>query len=134
MTLLSKEILVVALGGAFGSVARLLLSRTVQLLIPYAELPWGIIAVNILGCFIIGFLYVFFHTHWLSNTLWRTGLIVGVLGGFTTFSSFTLDTVVFLQKTEYFAAASNIFLSVTLCLLATLVGIWTASLFILEKI
>ena len=113
MSILNREILVVALGGSLGSVARLLLSRTVQLLIPYAELPWGIIAVNILGCFIIGILYVFFHYHFLSSTLWRTGLIIGVLGGFTTFSSFTLDTVVFLQKSAYFLAISNVFLSET---------------------
>src|SRR3990167_6177928 len=101
MGVLSKEIIVVAAGGAIGSVARLLLSRTVQMLLPYENLPWGIICVNVLGC-----------------------LIIGVLGGFTTFSSFSLDTIVFLQKGAMFAAFSNVMISLVYCFSATILGVW----------
>lgn len=130
MNLLSKEIFVVALGGSVGSVARLLLSRWVQIIIPFEQLPWGIIAVNIIGCFFIGLVYGVFELKLLLNPLWRTGLVIGILGGFTTFSSFAIDTVVFLQKGAYMTAISNIFLSVVLCLFATLVGMWTIMMFI----
>lgn len=124
MNLLSKEMLVVAIGGATGSVARLLLSRFVQILMPYEGLPWGIITVNILGCFLIGVLYAVFKLNFLLGPLWRVGLIVGVLGGFTTFSSFSLDTIHFLLRGEFFSAISNIFISLTFCLLATALGAW----------
>lgn len=130
MNFLLKEIIAVAIGGAFGSVARLLLSRWVQLIIPFEQLPWGIIAVNIIGCFFIGVLYGIFELKLLLNPVWRAGLVIGILGGFTTFSSFAIDTVVFLQKGAYFTAISNIFLSVVLCLFATLVGMWTIMMFI----
>jgi len=130
MNLLSKEITVVALGGAFGSVARLLLSRFVQLLIPYESLPWGIITVNILGCFLIGILYGLFEFRMIMSPLWRAGLMIGILGGFTTFSSFTLDTFHFLLRGEFFSAISNVFISVVICLFATAIGAWSVSVFI----
>lgn len=126
MNLLSKEILVVAIGGALGSVARLLLSRWIQMLLPHENLPWGIIFVNVVGCFFIGVLYVYFQHHLLFNTLWRAGLIIGVLGGFTTFSSFSLDTIVLLQKGAVFLACSNVAISIVYCLSATMIGMWVA--------
>jgi fluoride exporter len=116
--------IVVAVGGAFGSVARLLLSRCIQFVVPYEGLPWGIITVNIVGCFLIGILYAVFQHHLLLSPLWRVGLIVGVLGGFTTFSSFSLDTFHFLLQGEFFSAISNVFISVAFCLLATALGVW----------
>lgn len=130
MNLLSKEILVVAIGGSIGSVARLLLSRLMQILIPFQALPWGIITVNILGCFLIGILYGFFEFKFLINPLWRAGLMIGILGGFTTFSSFSLDTFHFLLRGEFFSAFSNIFISVAFCLLATTLGAWCVTVFV----
>lgn len=130
MNLLSKEILVVAIGGAFGSVARLLLSRFVQILMPFEGLPWGIIVVNIVGCFAIGIVYGFFELKMLMNPLWRVGLIVGILGGFTTFSSFSLDTFHFLLRGEIFSALLNVLISVGICLLATVFGAWCVTAFV----
>lgn len=129
MNLLLMEILVVAFGGAFGSVARLLLSRSIQQLIPYEQLPWGIITVNIVGCFLIGVLYGLFDLKLLLNPLWRAGLMIGILGGFTTFSSFSLDTIVFLQRGEALLAFSNIAISVLYCLMATAFGFWVVGIF-----
>ncbi|MDP1574124.1 MAG: fluoride efflux transporter CrcB [Coxiellaceae bacterium] len=130
MNILYKEMSVVAAGGAIGSVARLLLSRGVQAFFPYAELPLGIIVCNISGCFLIGVLYGIFELTLLVNPIWRAGLVIGILGGFTTFSSFSIDTVVFLQKGAYHAALMNIFISVMVCLLATLLGIYASVIFI----
>src|SRR3990167_1439811 len=126
MTLFSKEMIVVAMGGAFGSMCRFLLSRWVQVLLPYENLPLGIICVNVMGCFFIGALYSLFQFHFFESPVWRVGLIVGVLGGFTTFSSFSLDTVVLLQKGLMFAAFSNVMISLVYCLSATILGIWIA--------
>ncbi|OGT45064.1 MAG: hypothetical protein A3E82_00920 [Gammaproteobacteria bacterium RIFCSPHIGHO2_12_FULL_38_11] len=122
MSMFTKEVTAVALGGAFGSVMRLLLSRWIEMIIPYAALPWGIIAVNIVGCFFIGVVYGVVELKLLLNPLWRSGLIIGVLGGFTTFSSFSVDTFAFLQKGELSLAIFNIVISVIVCLLATFLG------------
>lgn len=124
MNLLSKEILVVAFGGALGSVCRFLLSRWVQILIPYENLPWGIIVVNILGCFSIGILYSLFSYHPMISPLWRVGLMIGILGGFTTFSSFTLDTIHLLEKGSALFALLNVLISLVVCLFATEFGVW----------
>ena len=129
MNILWFEILVVAIGGAFGSVARLLLSRTIQQLMPYEQLPWGIITVNVLGCFLIGVLYGLFELKLFLNPLWRAGLIIGVLGGFTTFSSFSLDTIVLLQRGAVLLAFSNVAVSVMYCLMATVIGFWVVGMF-----
>ena len=130
MNLLSKELLVVALGGAFGSVVRLLLSRWVQAFVPYENFPFGILLVNVLGCFVIGILYVLFEHHELTGALWRVGLFVGLLGGFTTFSTFSLDSILLLKEGAYFSGIANILASLAFCLLGTVAGIWSASVFL----
>lgn len=131
--LLFKEISVVAIGGALGSVARLLLARGIQIFLPFEALPWGIITTNIVGCFCIGALYALFQAHYILNPLWRVGLVIGILGGFTTFSSFSLDTMVFLYKGNFHAAMMNVFISITCCLLATAVGMYVVNLFVAVK-
>lgn len=130
MTIFSKEMMAVAVGGAFGSVCRFLLSRWIQIILPYESLPWGIIFVNVIGCFFIGVLYSLFQYHFFENPVWRAGLIIGVLGGFTTFSSFSIDTVVMLQKGLLFTAFSNVAISLMYCLSATILGVWIARAFV----
>lgn len=130
MNLLSKEILVVAVGGAFGSLCRFLLSRWVQVIVPYANLPWGIIIVNILGCFCIGVLFAIFSHHAIENPLWRAGLIIGILGGFTTFSSFSLDTISLLMRGSVALALSNVLISIVVCLSATAFGVWLTKMIV----
>lgn len=124
MDIFWMEVGVVALGGAMGSVARLLLSRLVQQWVPYEQLPWGIIAVNVLGCFLIGVLYGVFDLKLLVNPVWRAGLVIGILGGFTTFSSFSLDTFAFFQKGLPLLALSNVLISFLCCVGATAVGFY----------
>ncbi len=122
MAILTEEVTVVALGGAIGSVIRFMLSRFVQMLIPYPALPWGIIVVNLLGCFAFGVLYSLFELNLIMHPLWRAGLLIGVLGGFTTFSSFSFDTFHLIHKGEIFYASLNVCISVFGCLAATWVG------------
>lgn len=131
MSLLSlEEVGVIAVGGAIGSVSRFGLSSVIQRLFPYPDLPWGIIFCNVLGSFLIGVLFRLFEAHYIVNPLWRTGLVIGLLGGFTTFSSFSLDSIYLLQTGAYFAAMSNIVISVIGCLMATLFGIWCVTVFV----
>lgn len=130
MNLLPKEIIVVAIGGAFGSVCRFLLSRFVQIIIPFQQLPWGIIFVNILGCFCIGILFALFSHQLLLNPLWRAGLVIGILGGFTTFSSFSLDTIHLLMRGSVMLALSNVLISLVACLSATALGVWITKIVI----
>jgi CrcB protein len=113
----ASSLLFIACGGAIGSVARALAGAW----IPVGKLPWATLLVNIAGSFAIGWLMAKFP---LSDENIRVHhfAIVGVCGGFTTFSSFSWQTVEQMQKGQWGAAAANVFLSVTLCLLATWSG------------
>lgn len=112
--------LLIALGGAVGSVLRYLVGRAVQGASATA-FPIGTMVVNISGCFLIGILIRQFMNMQLSNDL-RALLIVGFCGGFTTFSTFSAETLTLIEGGEYARAGLYVLLSVTLCLLATLTG------------
>jgi fluoride exporter len=124
-----KLYLAIMAGGALGSAGRYVL--TVWLTARLGEVfPWGTLAVNMLGSFAIGFLAALMvpvGPLGASETL-RVFLLVGVLGGFTTFSSFSLQTVLLLQSGQWLAAAGNIALSVLGCLLATILGLAAAQI------
>jgi CrcB protein len=112
--------LLIALGGAAGSVLRYLLGGAVQRSTG-SGFPIGTMVVNISGCFLIGILVRQFLNMQLSNDL-RALLIVGFCGGFTTFSTFSAETLALIEGGEYSRATGYVFLSVILCLLATLTG------------
>ncbi len=84
--------------------------------------PWGTILVNITGCFVIGFVATVTATEgrFIVSTLTRQFLMVGILGGYTTFSSFSYQTLQLAMDNEWQAAGANVLLSVVLCLL----GVW----------
>ena len=112
----------VAIGGAIGSVARYWLALW---MIPLSrDLPWGTITINIVGSFVISF----FGTLTLEQgrypvpELWRIAFMVGICGGFTTFSSFSLQTLELLRAGASGRALANIGLSVILCLAAATLG------------
>jgi CrcB protein len=106
-------ILSVAVGGAVGSVARHLLSARIVAWFG-SGFPWGIFAVNIVGGLMMGLLVELMALRWSVSVEWRAFLTVGVLGGFTTFSSFSLDTVFLLQRGDYALAALYVVGSVAL--------------------
>jgi CrcB protein len=126
--ILFEEILAVLIFGAVGAFLRLVASRWVSELMP-RYFPWGILTVNIIGSFVMGLLTgLLLHKTGISP-FWRAGLFIGLLGGFTTFSSFSLDTVTLFQAGETVRAAANIFVTLLGCLGATLVGLLLAKAF-----
>ena len=116
-----NTILAVGAGGAVGSVLRYLMTVAIHR-VAGASFPVGTVVVNVLGSFAIGLLYV-----WLvergGNPAMRALLMVGLLGGFTTFSSFSLETVSLMMHASYGRAALNVLLSVGLCVGGTMLGI-----------
>lgn len=108
-----KSILIVGIGGFFGSVSRFLVNRYFQLH-TLSNFPWGTFTVNILGSFIIGLVFGLSERSNLISPEWRLFLAVGFCGGFTTFSSLANDAFILLQGREllYFSiyTAGNFFL------------------------
>lgn len=115
-------ILLVAVGGAVGSVARYLMASGIQSSTGWS-FPIGTVLVNILGCFLIGILYVLLVARPDPRQDLRALLMVGVMGGFTTFSSFSLETVTMAMNGNYTGATLNVVLSVAACLAGTVLGI-----------
>lgn len=120
-----RTYLAVAIGGALGSVGRLWLGNLGATLM-YGTFPWGILMVNLIGSFVIGF---FGEATGSSGMLkigadTRSFVMVGICGGFTTFSSFSLGTLSLLQMGELVLPMANIVSSVAGCLLATAAGVW----------
>lgn len=88
--------------------------------------PWGTLAVNVLGCLLVGFLAAKFASTWNLREEFRLGIIVGFLGGFTTFSAFGKETFSLAAGHQAGLAAANIALSVCLGLAAVWAGAWLA--------
>jgi CrcB protein len=114
----------VAVGGAIGSVARFWMAGAVARLTGPA-FPWGTILINILGSCLIGWLAGITVYGRMQNTdSLRAFTMAGICGGFTTFSSFSLQTLELLREGQPLAAAANAIGSVLLCLAATAMGFW----------
>src|SRR2546430_3477590 len=118
--------LLIAVGGAAGALLRYLIGGAVQRM-SAGGFPIGTMFVNVSGCFLIGILLRQFLNMQLSPEL-RAFLIVGFCGGFTTFSTFSAETLGLIEGGEYGRAAGYVVLSVTLCLAATLAGMTTMRL------
>lgn len=116
--------LYVAAGGALGSIARYWMATAVDGRLQ-SVFPWGTLAVNVLGSFIIGILAAMAEggTRWGLSDEGRLLLMVGICGGFTTFSSFSLQTLGLIREGLLLRAGGNIALSALLCLLATWAGL-----------
>jgi fluoride exporter len=121
-----KGILLVALGGALGSVARYKISGWVLHHTIDWRFPAGTFAVNVTGCLVAGILAGFAERQELFSPEARLLLFTGVLGGFTTFSAFGLETMYLLRRGEVLIAGSNIVLSILAGLLALWLG-WGVS-------
>jgi CrcB protein len=112
-------------GGGLGSILRYILSGVIVRHVG-ETFPWGTLLVNVSGSFAIGFFATYTGTEgrWLVSPSFRTFFMIGVCGGYTTFSAFSLQTLAQLQDGEWFRAGANIVLSVLLCLL----GVWLGHL------
>ena len=117
-----KSILLVALGGALGSVARFKMSTWLFDHAANWHFPIGTFVVNVLGCLVIGVLAGLAVKDGFFSSEARVFLFTGILGGFTTFSAFELETFQLLRRGEFLVAGSNVVLSIVLGLIALWIG------------
>ena len=115
-------ILLVGTGGFFGAVMRYLVSGWAQEIFSGVSFPYGTLTVNIIGCLLIGLLAGLSENRNLLGPETRALLLIGVLGGFPTFSAFSYETVELLKAGNSLAAFSNVGLQVCLGLAAVWVG------------
>jgi CrcB protein len=116
-----KMILAVGLGSFLGGISRYLITLLIQNKF-LSTFPYGTLFVNISGCFLIGVVYALSDKGNVSP-VWRLFLATGVMGGYTTFSSFSNETVSMLRDAEYLPAFSYVAFSILLGLTATFAGI-----------
>jgi CrcB protein len=102
------KVLLVGIGGFIGSVLRYLLSGYVQTLLKSFEFPYGTLAVNVIGCFVIGALSQLVDDHGAFSPGTRALMFVGILGGFTTYSTFGNETLNLLRDNEQLLAITNV--------------------------
>jgi len=117
-----KTLLFIAFGGAFGAVMRYGASLGV-----YAVLgrgfPWGTLFVNVVGSLLMGVLSILMLERYNIGPEWRAAVLVGMLGSFTTFSTFSIETLNLLEQGDMLRAASNMFFSLSVCLIAVWFGV-----------
>jgi CrcB protein len=119
------NILFVALGGAIGSILRYL-TATYSSKFFGTNFPYGTLIVNVAGAFIVMFFMTLYIEKFSMDPIWRLFIVVGFLGGLTTFSSFSYETITFFQTGEYWKGLSNILLNNVLTIVAGIAGLYLA--------
>lgn len=122
---MSRMWIIVGVGGALGSIARYLSAAAVTRWLPSA-FPWGTFGVNVVGSLAIGLVIGLSQRHGWSDP-WRIFLATGFCGGFTTFSSFSLENVQLMRQGDYGVFAAYASASLVLCLLATAAGLFLSN-------
>ncbi len=117
-----QQLLFIAGGGALGAVLRFVMSSNIYRVFG-RDFPYGTLTVNVLGSFFIGLFFILIVERGVLSAEWRSIIMFGFLGAFTTFSTFSMETLSLLEAGELSRAALNIFLSVGLCLGATWLGL-----------
>ncbi|HSU82647.1 MAG TPA: fluoride efflux transporter CrcB [Thermoanaerobaculia bacterium] len=112
----------ICLGGAAGTGARYLLSGWL-LRAAGPGFPWGTLAVNVIGSFLLGLIMQVSLTTGLISPALRLALTTGVMGGFTTYSTFNYETLQYLQQNEWLAAFTNVAVTLLVCLAAGALGL-----------
>ncbi len=114
--------ILVFIGGGIGAAARYWMQGLIYGRI-HSGFPFGTLAVNVLGCFLIGILMTAMEERFLVHPSLRIFLTIGILGGFTTFSSFSFETIQLFRDGELLFALANILVSIILCLTGTWLGV-----------
>jgi len=117
-----KALIFIAIGGAVGAVLRYGASLSVYSLLGRG-FPYGTLFVNVSGSLLMGLLSVMMLERFDIGPEWRAAVLVGVLGSFTTFSTFSIETLNLLEQGDLIRAMSNIVLSVLVCLVAVWFGV-----------
>ena len=120
--------LVIGTGGALGAMLRFFAHTRISALTG-PGFPWGTLLINISGSFLLGALVVILNARGPAVDLLRSGLCIGLLGGFTTFSAFSVETLTLLEAEQWQRALVNIVSSVLLCLLGAAAGVAAARQF-----
>lgn len=123
-----KYLLWIAVAGAAGSVARFLVAGWAQHAAG-GRFPWGTLAVNLIGCFLFGLIFALIEDRAAISERVRHIVLVGFLGAFTTFSTFSFETVTFLREQQWWLAAGNILAQNVGGILCVLLGLAVARLF-----
>lgn len=121
------EIILVAVGGGVGATTRYLVSNWAAARIG-AEFPYGTLIVNVVGCFIIGAFMTVATERFIVSPYWRLFVTVGFVGGMTTFSSFSYETLHLLQEADIMRAFYNVGLNILVGFFATWLGMSAARL------
>jgi len=116
-----SQLVYIAAGGATGALMRYWMSSGIYVLLGRG-FPYGTLTVNVVGSLLMGFAYVFMIERMDVSVEWRAALMIGLLGAFTTFSTFSIETLNLLESGEQMKAGLNIILSVTLCILGCWIG------------
>lgn len=117
-----QKICLLAFSGALGTLARYGLAGLVHRL-DGSAFPWGTLVVNVLGCFLAGFLWTLLESRWPVSGETRTVVLVGFMGAFTTFSAFILETGEFVRAAQWTYAAANVVGQTGLGFVALFVGV-----------
>jgi len=120
-----NQVFAIAGGGAVGAVLRYWLSSGVYTLTGRG-FPYGTLVVNVLGSLVMGFLYIWLLERMPGGVALRAFLLVGLLGAFTTFSTFSLETLNLMEAGQIARAVLNTLLSVVLCVAAAALGVMLA--------
>lgn len=116
-------LLMVAAGGLIGATLRYLVSTWVQGATGDGAFPYGTLAVNAVGCLVIGLVAGYGEARQPLSSEAQAFLVIGVLGGFTTFSAFGIDTVRLIRDGAYLAASANVVVQVAVGLAAVVIGL-----------
>lgn len=111
-----KILLAVFIGGGLGSLSRYAIGQWV-LMLSDSKFPWGTLAANMLACLVMGLVWYFGGKELQRQSAWVALLVIGFCGGFSTFSTFSFETLRLLREGMFFWAAGNVVLSVAACLL-----------------
>ena len=123
----AKNLILIACAGAIGTVGRVVLSGWINRL-SGEKFPWGTLTVNLLGCLLFGFLFALAEEKQLITPRLRLVLLSGFLGAFTTFSTFSYETIVLIQEGDILKAGINVLGNCMLCLTLCFIGLQIAKM------
>jgi fluoride exporter len=120
-----RQLLAIAAGGAVGALLRYWVSTGAHAVLGRG-FPYGTFTVNVLGSLMMGFLYVWLLDRIVTGPVVRAFLLIGLLGGFTTFSTFSIESLNLIEAGQILKALVNVLLSVTVCITAAGLGVLIA--------